>query len=373
MNFSKTILLLVLAGFFVVPFSELHADTVVRTGETVSIDKDQKIEGDFYSLASILNISGEVTEDLIAASGEMTLNGSVAKDALLAGGNVDIHGFVGDDLRVVGGNIVISEPITGDVFVAGGKVAILSTASIGGDLLVYGGEVEVSGSVGGDIVGEVDTLRIDAPVAGNIDVTTDNLVIGDKADVTGSVRYTSAALLTRSQNSKISGDISRNDPVVDSSVVTAKMVLVPILVLLFSVLVWYLIARSFLTQIVERALSRNPRPVLLGALTFFITPLVAVVLTVSVLGTLVGITAFIAYILVILLAAISGSVVLGQLIMRLINKNTSSTLTLVTLGVGVLGVSACVIIPILGPLLLLALFVLTLGALVDVLLKPNMA
>ena len=96
-------------------------------------------------------------------------------------------------------------------------------------------------------------------------------------------------------------------------------------------------------------------------------------LTVSVLGTLVGITAFIAYILVILLAAISGSAVLGQLIMRLINKNTPSTLTLVTLGVGVLGVSACVIIPVLGPLLLLALFVLTLGALVDVLLKPNMA
>jgi hypothetical protein len=371
MNFSKTIFLFVLLGFFAVPFSSVKADIVVRTGETISINNEQKIEGDFYTLASILSISGEVTEDLVAASGEMTLNGSVAKDALLAGGNVDIHGAIGDDLRVVGGNVVIAKPIAGDVFVVGAKVTILSTASIGGDLLVYGGDVEVSGSVGGDIVGEVDTLRIDAPIAGNIGVTTDNLIIGDKADISGTVSYVSTNLLTRSQNSKIAGDISRNDPVVDTSTVTVKMVLVPVLVLLFSVLVWYLIARSFLTSIVKRALSRNPRPVLLGALTLFITPLVAVVLTVSVLGTLVGITAFFAYVLVILLAVISSSAVLGQLIFKLINKKTTSVLTPVSLGVGVLGVCVCVVIPIVGPLLLLALFIITLGALVDILLKPN--
>jgi hypothetical protein len=295
----------------------------------------------------------------------------VAKDALLAGGNVDVHGPIGDDLRVVGGNVIIAEPVTGDVFVFGGNVSVLSTASIGGDFLVYGGDVEISGSIGGDIVGDVESLRIDAPVAGNVDVTTRSLVMGDRAEVAGTVRYVSTDTLTRSQNAKIGGEVTRNDPVTEAEALNAKMILIPLLVILFSSLVWYMMARPLLLKVVERSLSQNMRQFVIGLIIFFVAPIIIGILTVSVLGTLVGITAFFAYVLAMLLTVISTTVVAGQLVMDQLVKKNARTLTPLTLLVGVGVCALLVIIPYIGPILLLGLFIVTLGALADVLLRPK--
>lgn len=359
-----------IALFTIIPVTA-SAETVVRTGESVSVEKDQSIDGDFYTAASILNISGEVNGDLLALGGKTTLNGKVASDTLMIGGNVDVHGAVGDDLRIVAGEAIIAEPVTGDVFVIGGNVKVLSTASIGGDLLVYGGTAEVSGPVGGNVHGNVGTLRIDAPVAGSVDVTTDSLTLGDRADIAGSVRYVSATELTRSQNARVGGEITRSDETVESSTVPLQSILLPILMVLFSILVWYLIARRLLERIVARALTRSVRPVINGFFTLFGAPVVAGILIVTVLGSFVGVTMFVAYLLALLLAMVSGVAVFGQLVMMHIPKQQSATLTPLTLGVGVVATGLCLFIPLIGPVLLLTVFMITLGAIVDLLLHPH--
>lgn len=346
------------------------AASVVRTGDSISIEKDQKIEGNFYTAGSILNISGAVNGDLSAVGGKNTLNGTVAKDALLAGGNVDVHGAVGEDLRIIAGDAIIAEPVKGDVFVLAGTVKVLSTASIGGDLVVYGGNVEVSGSVGGNIIGSAKTLRIDAPVAGNVDVTTNTFTLGDRADITGSVRYVSAAMLVRGQNAKVGGEISRSDVVNKDSNTATKAVLVPVLMVLFSTLVWYLLARRYLDRIIKRALVRGIRPMATGFIAFFATPLISVVLIMTILGAFVGATALVAYIFAILLALVSSTAVLGQFIMNQIKKGEEPLSPLV-LGVGVFVSGLCLFVPYIGPAVLLTAFLATLGAIVDLLLHPD--
>ncbi len=362
--------LAICAVVFLVAPTLVIADTVIRTGETVSIDSDQRVDGDFYSAASILNLSGEVTEDMSVVGGKITLNGNVGKDALLLGGSVDVHGSVGDDLRIVGGDVILAEPVTGDVFVIARSITILDTASIGGDLVVYGADVEVSGSVGGDIMGNVETLRIDAPVKGAIDITVLQLTVGDRADVAGTLRYVSTEALTRSPNAKISGEITRNDPVEDkTNLPGAKSVLISVLMVLFSALVLYLVARKTLTAIVDRALVRGIRPVATGFITLFAAPVIIVILTVSVLGTLVGITALAAYLFAVLLAAVSTAAVLGQLIVKLYKKELSP-LSPLALCIGVAAMTLLAVLPVVGPIALVALFMITLGALVDLVLHP---
>lgn len=362
--------LAICAVVFLVAPVLVSADTVIRTGETVSIDSDQRIDGDFYSAASILNLSGEVSEDMSAIGGKVTLNGNVGKDALFIGGSVDVHGSVGDDLRIVGGDVIIAEPVTGDVFVIAQSVTILDTASIGGDLVIYAANAEVSGSVGGDVLGNVETLRLDSPVKGSVDVGTAQLTIGERADIAGTVRYVSSETLTRSPNAKISGEISRNDPVKEeTNLPGAKSMLIPVLMVLFSALVWYLLARKLLTAIVDRALVRGIRPVATGFVTFFGAPVIIVILTVSVLGTLVGITAFAAYLFAVLLAIVSSAAVLGQLIVKLYKKELSP-LSPLTLCIGVAVMTLLAVIPVLGPIALAALFLITLGSLVDLVLHP---
>lgn len=360
----------VIAVFLVaMPFA-VSAESVVRSGETVSVDSDQRIDGDFYTAASIINLSGEVSEDMSALGGKVTLNGNVGKDALLLGGNVDVHGSVGDDLRVIGGDVILAEPVTGDVFVIARSLTVLDTASIGGDLVVYASEVEVSGSIGGDVAGQIETFRLDAPVKGGVDVSVIDFVLGDRTDVAGTVRYTSTNTVTRAPSAKIAGELTRSDnPEKTEDGVTAKAVAIPVLMLLFSALVWYLVARKFLTVIVERALVRTIRPTATGFITFFAAPAVIIILTVSVLGTLVGVTAFVAYLFAILLAIVSSAAVLGQFLLQLYTKK-SEPLAPLTLLFGVAGIVALAIIPVLGVVLLFFLFLITLGALVDVVLHP---
>jgi len=314
MNLNKLVLATVLGLFLVMPVAAAEATSVVRTGDTVSVENDQKIEGDFYSMANILNVSGEIMGDVASVGRKLTLNGTVSGDALLAGESVDVHGAVGDDVRVIGGDVVIAKPITGDLFVVAGSVTVLSTASVGGDIIVYAGEVDISGSVGGNVLGQVDQLRIDAPVKGSIDVAVRDFALGDKTDIAGTVKYESIATLERSPNAKIAGDVTRNDPVQEEEKSASyKAFLVPVLMLLFATLVWYLVAKSLLEKIVARALVRGIRPALTGFIFIIAAPVVFLVLLVSLLGTLVGAAALVAYLLAILLAIFSTGAVLGQL------------------------------------------------------------
>ena len=71
--------------------------SVVRSGERVTVAEDQLIEGDFYVAGSVVNLSGEVSDDLLTLAGTVTVNGAVGADALLIAPTVDIHGTVGDD------------------------------------------------------------------------------------------------------------------------------------------------------------------------------------------------------------------------------------------------------------------------------------
>jgi hypothetical protein len=369
MNYKKALFLFLFLSITIPQVS--LADSVVRTGETVSVESDNRIEGDFYTAASVLSISGQVAQDLISVGGRSTLNGSVGGDALMIGGSVDVHGPVGDDLRVVAGDVIIAEPITGDVFVMGGSVKVLSTASIGGDLIVYGGDVEVSGSVGGDIVGTIESLRIDAPVAGLVDVTVPKLVLGDRADITGSLQYVSSEQLTRSPNAKVGGEITRNDVVKkDAEYSPAKVAFIFILIALFSSLMWYLLARTILTKIVNRALTQSIRPVLLGFITFFAAPVIIVILTVSVLGTFVGLASFFAYMLLLFITVMSMSAVIGVLALRQYKKKTIVAVTPLSLLLGVSLLAIALVIPVVGPILFLGLFLVTMGAIADLLLRP---
>ncbi len=371
MNYQKIITLL---GIFAVLLpSASFASSVVRTGETISIEKEQKIEGDFYAASSVLSISGEVTDDLISIAGRNTLNGVVGKDALMLGATVDVHGAVGEDLRIIAGDVIIAEPVTGDVFIIADTVKVLSTASIGGDLVVYGGTVEVSGSVGGNILGNFESLRIDAPVAKGVDITAQKLTLGDRAEIAEHVRYVSTQELVRSPSVKIGGDVTRNDAVNTPDEKTPfRHALIAGLIVLFSALAWFLVARTLMARMVERALVRGVRPALLGFITLIAAPVVFVVLTVSIIGSIVGIAGILLYFVLIIVSFVGMTATLGTLLVYQFGKNKILAVTPYSLIAGVISLVLLALIPIIGPLLIFVAFVITLGALVDLLLRPTL-
>mgnify|MGYP003451902824 FL=1 len=349
---------------------DAEARSVVRSGERVTVAEDQLIEGDFYVAGSVVNLSGEVSDDLLTLAGTVTVNGAVGADALLIAPTVDIHGTVGDDLRIVGGSIIIAEPVMGDVFVFGGTVEILSTASIAGDLIIFASEVEINGQVDGNILGQANVLRIDAPVKGSVDVTVGALTIGDKASIEQNLKYTSSVQLTRAQNATVGGEVLRNDPVFEPTKAGIESFILPFLALLFSVALWYLLARRMLNRVVARALAPSVRPVMTGTVVMLLAPFAISVLLVSVLGLLAGMVLLFGYILFLIIALIASSAVMGQLVISTVKKDMNQV-SLLSLIVGSLLLAGCFVVPIVGPLVLIGFLLLTFGSVVDLLLRAN--
>ncbi len=347
-----------------------EARTVVRSGETVTVAQDEKIEGDFYVAASTATFSGEITNDLVAAAGTVTVNGPVGADAFILGASVDVHGPVGDDVRIIGGDVTLAEPVSGDVLIFGGTVQILSTAAVAGDVLVFGGTVEISAPIEGKVLGHMSSLRLDAAVAGDVDVTTESLTLGERAVVGGAVRYVSDETLTRAQGAQVSGDVVRNDPVYDAAPVTIQSIMVPFLITLFSVGVWYLVARRSLTRVVNRSLLPGIRPLLIGVLSLLLTPFAISILLLSMLGTLVGLATLAGYILVMVLALAAVPATIGRLLQVFI-KADATAVTLATLVFGSLITTVLVFIPLIGPLIVLGFFILQFGAIVDLLIRSS--
>lgn len=367
---NTTYLLLVISMlmWLLVP-QPTDARTVIRSGDTVSIGQDQVIEGDLYTAGNIITVSGQVDEDLLIAGTEVNVNGQVGADALIVGGNVDINGTIGDDLRIIGSTITIAEPVLGDVFVVGGNVEILSTASVTGDVTVIGGQAIINGPVDGRVLGWLDSLRIDSNIGGDVEVTTTELTLGDKANISGDVKYVSYNQLTRSQSATVSGEVFRNDPVADDGQADLGRVLMPLLIILFSVALWYLLAQRLLQRVVSRTLMPGIRPVLIGGLVLVLAPFAISILLVSMLGLFAGMALLATYVLFVTLAIIALPAVLAQFAQTLFAKQPA--ISLLSLLLGTLLVGVCLIIPVVGPVILVGFTILIFGAMVDMLIRAN--
>jgi cytoskeletal protein CcmA (bactofilin family) len=343
-----------------------EASSVVRSGEVVSLAEDQTVEGDFYGAAGTINLSGNVTEDVVLFGGQITVNGKVEANAFLVGGSVDVHGEIGDDLRIISGEVKIAEPVAGDLVVVGGSVTILSTASIAGDVLVYAGEVTIEGPVGGDVLGAVDQLRIDSAVAGKVDVRATNLTLGSEANIQGSVVYVSANLATQAQESTVVGEMVRNDPIITKEESFTWSWIVPSLMLLFSSLIWYLLSRKTLNIVTERSVKDIPKHFLVGFVTLFTVPIACAILFVSMIGTFVALPLLFGYLLFVSLAVIGLIPVLGRYMMMAFS-NSQSRVTPMSLIIGASGFGLLSMLPIVGEIVIIMLVVVIIGTVIDAL------
>jgi len=341
------------------------ASSVVRAGGESNFAVDQLVEGDFYWLANEVVVSGEVTEDLLVAAGQVSVNGKIGADAAIIAGVVSMDGTVTDDLRIVAGEVEIAGEVNGDLVVIAGSLKVLSTAKITGDLLFFGEEADISGQVGKSIFGTSGKIRIDGVVGGDVEVKTNSLSLGDRTEITGFVKYTSAEDLFRSQDAQVSGKVIKEEPFINTASNDFKDLLIPFLIILFSSLVWFLLFPNLLKKVSDQASAHLLRSTLIGFGIMFLVPIAAVILFISTLGGLLGMTMIMIYFSLFALCFTVMGVVGGALLYKLMKKPWTVNISLVLLGTSVTYLLAFV--PIVGMPIVALLLLATLGSLATVL------
>lgn len=141
-----------------------------KTGDTITIGKDEVINDDLYIAGSEITIDGTIKGDLIAAGSLITINGTVEGDVIAAAAEIVINGTVGDDLRMAGAALTVGEnaKIGDDVVGAGASLESKAGSTIGGDLVMADGQNLLRGAVSGNAKLATSALELYGPIGGDL-------------------------------------------------------------------------------------------------------------------------------------------------------------------------------------------------------------
>lgn len=344
-----------------------------RSGEEVRVTETSPLD-DPYVFGGNIQIDSPITNELTAAGGDLNINSQVGGSALVAGGNILFKGSVGNNARVAGGNITIDGPVTNDLVIAGGSVKLTRNASIGGDLIFTGGTITVDGPVAGNVAINGGDAVLNSTVGGNVQAEEiEKLQLGENAIINGNLTYRSPERAQIAQGAAVQGRTdyrqSEEKRGEDNAAgfLTGAAIYKLITDIIISLLLVYFFRRAF-TYLVRRIKDEPLRSGVIGFAWFFLAPIAAGILL---LLFWLGITSFLFYALTWIVALYILKIFLGWIIMHWwkSNKKEEYVLDWRAAVIGPIVLFLLALIPILGWLTIAILFLMSLGALIEGLIK----
>ncbi|HEU4673935.1 MAG TPA: polymer-forming cytoskeletal protein [Candidatus Limnocylindrales bacterium] len=125
------------------------------------------VDHDVYAFGGRVTSNATINGELVVAGGTVTVNGPVQGDVIVTGGQLTLGGQVGGHVRAAGGQIAINGNVAKDVLAAGGQVTIGATSTVGGDLIVQAGQLQLDGTVTGSSTGTAGAYAKNGSVGGS--------------------------------------------------------------------------------------------------------------------------------------------------------------------------------------------------------------
>lgn len=305
------------------------------------------IDDDAYLAGGKVLVNEPVSGDAVIAGGSLIVNAAIGEDLLIAGGSLVINGPVGDDLRAAGGDITISGDVADDLIAAGGNITVPRNVRIGGDLLAAGGQVTLEGTVEGnlravgcrivfrgEVLGDADLrsaeeLVLDGTVGGRTVFAAGDVELGPAAAFEGPVEYwqrkgemdfgsAAAAGVLFNESLRLPGHDDM--PRLPGKGATAGIFLLWVAFSLLSgallLLILVLLSLKYFTVAGERLAEGFWKNAGLGFLYFLVTPCLAVLLMVSLLGLPLGLFLLAVYIFSFVFASPLSALVFARWIER---------------------------------------------------------
>ncbi|NTU69396.1 polymer-forming cytoskeletal protein [bacterium] len=316
--------------------------------DSLIVNKDEVLTNDVYAASGNVSVNGKIEGDLAAVGGQVVVSGEVTEDILIAGGSVTISGKINDDVRMLGGTLTISGEILGDLVVVGGTVDIQDKAKISGDVKVGSGSLRIAGETG------------------SVDVAVGSVVIASTAKVNGDFVYFSEADSVIETGSMIKGGTTHNKPQADKKDFFNMYIgskIASMLMTLIAVLFLYLVFPNKSQKIAENVKKSFWKNVLVGLGFLVLSPVVLILLMVTMLGMHLAFNGFALYGVILYIGKVFAIVSLALIIKNMIDKDSKDNkLSWVLFVLSILIYYFLKMIPIVGWLAVTLLYLSAVGA-----------
>lgn len=344
-----------------------------KDGGNVSIGEGESIKN-LYTAGNLISINGDVEKDLYAAGNVVSVNGDVETNVLGLGSNVTITGNVGGTVHAAGGSIVIEGDVGEDLFLAGGNILIAKTATVSGDLYVGGGTVDIEGEIKGNLMIGAGDLIINSKIGGAIVAQVDKVRVGPDAIIMNGIKYKSPKEAEINDAAQISGSIDytkregRESKYYHGKGVVAGILsglyILKIIVALLTGLVFIYFFNKPIKNVVTEGMTNIWENLGIGFATLFLTPIVILLLLITVIGIhLAGILTLI-YILFISLSVVISSIMFGSWVIKMTKHHKEFQVRWQELAIGVILLAIITLVPFIGWLIGFAFMLIAYGAIV---------
>jgi hypothetical protein len=173
--------------FFSFLFAALSSFAQFEAGDKVRLS--EPYPDDIYMAGGEISIDAPVGGDCVVAGGNISINDSIAEDLIVGGGEIEVRGVVGDDIRAAGGTLEIDSEVMDDLIIFGGQVKITERAIIHGNLVSFGGELDIDGTVLGSVKASGGEIAVGGTVHGPSSFSSGDLDIKEGARFLSDVNY----------------------------------------------------------------------------------------------------------------------------------------------------------------------------------------
>lgn len=337
--------------FFLFFFSFYVNAQTSKNDKSVTLDKSEIVNENYFTSGDIVTISGTVNGDIYVAGGNIIIDGIVNGDVFAAGGTITISGSVTEDVRAAGGQLNISGIIGGGVTLGGGNISLSDTAIIKEGIVIGGGSIFILSPIGSSATIGGGQVTIGSQINGNALIGTDQLTLSPKARILGNLTYFSENKADLQKGSYISGEtkykalkksIKPDKP--SAKIFASFFTLISFLSSLIIGLILLKLFPNFVIQTSQILETKFWRSVGTGFIFLFLTPIAILLLFITLVGMPLAGFAIAVYTAIIYISKIFASLFIGNKIIK-IKPQKSAFLQLL---IGLVAFYLIGVIPLLG-------------------------
>jgi len=308
----------------------------------VYIPANQTIDDNFVRGANTFDIRGNIKGDVIIAGASIDISGQVSGDVLAAASSIKISGEVSGDVRVAGGTVIIDGLVKGNVNVFAGSADFGLDSHILGDISLYSGTGNIKGKIDGSVHGGAGSVTLSGQIGENVELRFDGeesnlqtLTVVSGASIGGNLDYYSQSKAQIDEEATIDGEITKHEPTsvgkttrkfINSFWWFTNLTSFFGLIIVGLLLIW--IFGDKVKKISQRMTEKPGKSMLYGLAILIITPIVSVILMVTIIGLPLGIIMLLLYGIALYISTAFVGIVLGRKILSYLQKKKMEEVSL---------------------------------------------
>jgi hypothetical protein len=339
-----------------------------KEGQNINVGEGERVEN-FYTVGNIVSIDGDVSNDLYTAGNVITIEGDVENNFAGAGRTVIIKGDVGNNAHIMGETVIIKGTVTEDLFIAGASVLIEKSAMIAGDLVIGAGKVDIEGSVLGDVYIGGNEVTLNGRIIGKTKLAVDTLKIGKNAEIVDDIKYTSSKKAQIHEDARVLAGLDFDKKALNASSKapdTAGLLLFLLLLKIAACIVTGLVLVYFFNKKIKAVVTGGLKNVWgnigVGFAVCLLTPVVMIILAVTVVGIQLAGLLLVLYIMLLALSSVIASIALGSFLIKVLKKKETFEVSWQEVVLGVMILKIVWFVPVIGWLLCATFSLLTMGS-----------